>query len=77
MIKNHKKLFLIIFILLTVLTAYLSFVTGTLKITFNDWIDKLSTGENNAVDAILDLRLPRILIAMIVGAMLAVSGALL
>lgn len=36
MIKNHKKLFLIIFILLTVLTAYLSFVTGTLKITFND-----------------------------------------
>lgn len=77
MIKNHKKLFLIIFILLTVLTAYLSFVTGTLKTTFNDWIDKLSTGENNAVDAILDLRLPRILIAMIVGAMLAVSGALL
>ncbi len=38
---------------------------------------KFTTGSNEAVDSIIDLRLPRILIALMVGAMLAVSGALL
>ena len=64
-------------LVILIATAYISFVTGTIKLSFNDLITKFTTGSNEAVDSIIDLRLPRILIALMVGAMLAVSGALL
>lgn len=60
-----------------IITAYISFITGTIKLSFNDFVVKFTTGENATLDSIIDLRLPRILIAIMVGAMLAVSGALL
>ena len=44
---------------------------------FKDILQKLSTGEASNIDTIIDLRLPRILIALCVGAMLSASGALL
>ena len=64
-------------LVILIATAYISFVTGTIKLSFNDLFTKFTTGSNEAVDLIIDLRLPRILIALMVGAMLAVSGALL
>ena len=63
-------------LVILIATAYISFVTGTIKLSFNDLFTKFTTGSNEAVDSIIDLRLPRI-IALMVGAMLAVSGALL
>ena len=77
MIKNKKKLLFLCLLVILIATAYISFVTGTIKLSFNDLITKFTTGNNEAVDSIIDLRLPRILIALMVGAMLAVSGALL
>ena len=63
-------------LVILIATAYISFVTGTIKLSFNDLFTKFTTGSNEAVDSIIDLRLPRIY-ALMVGAMLAVSGALL
>ncbi|WRN67485.1 hemin ABC transporter permease protein IsdF [Staphylococcus aureus] len=77
MIKNKKKLLFLCLLVILIATAYISFVTGTIKLSFNDLITKFTTGNNEAMDSIIDLRLPRILIALMVGAMLAVSGALL
>ena len=77
MIKNKKKLLFLCLLVILIATAYISFVTGTIKLSFNDLFTKFTTGSNEAVDSIIDLRLPRILIALMVGAMLAVSGALL
>ncbi len=76
MIKNKKKL-LFLCLLVILIALVISFVTGTIKLSFNDLFTKFTTGSNEAVDSIIDLRLPRILIALMVGAMLAVSGALL
>ncbi len=57
-------------LVILIATAYISFVTGTIKLSFNDLFTKFTTGSNEAVDSIIDLRLPRILIALMVGAML-------
>ncbi|MBE5666730.1 hemin ABC transporter permease protein IsdF [Staphylococcus sp. SS251] len=77
MIKHNKKLLFICLFIVLIITAYISFITGTIKLSFNDFVVKFTTGENATLDSIIDLRLPRILIAVMVGAMLAVSGALL
>ena len=77
MIKNKKKLLFLCLLVILIVTAYISFVTGTIKLSFNDLFTKFTTGSNEAVDSIIDLRLPRILITLMVGTMLAVSGALL
>lgn len=63
MIKNKKKLLFLCLLVILIATAYISFVTGTIKLSFNDLITKFTTGNNEAVDSIIDLRLPRILIA--------------
>ncbi|MGU3218293.1 iron chelate uptake ABC transporter family permease subunit [Staphylococcus aureus] len=62
-------------LVILIATAYIR--CCTIKLSFNDLFTKFTTGSNEAVDSIIDLRLPRILIALMVGAMLAVSGALL
>ncbi|ORN88328.1 heme ABC transporter permease, partial [Staphylococcus aureus] len=68
MIKNKKKLLFLCLLVILIATAYISFVTGTIKLSFNDLFTKFTTGSNEAVDSIIDLRLPRILIALMVGA---------
>ena len=64
MIKNKKKLLFLCLLVILIATAYISFVTGTIKLSFNDLFTKFTTGSNEAVDSIIDLRLPRILIAL-------------
>ncbi len=52
-------------------------ITGSIQITAVELIAGLFSGKDERVDVILDLRFPRIIMAMLVGAALAVSGALL
>lgn len=77
MFQQHPRILVIISLILLCITIYISFVIGTLPIHFKDILQKLSTGEASNIDTIIDLRLPRILIALCVGAMLSASGALL
>lgn len=60
-----------------VVTIYISLVSGKLPLSIEQIITKLTTGTEPQVDAVIDLRMPRIFIALFVGAALSVSGALL
>lgn len=60
-----------------VITIYISLVSGKLPLSIEQIITKLTTGTEPQVDAVIDLRMPRIFIALFVGAALSVSGALL
>lgn len=68
--------FIIVTILLVVVTIQ-SAITGSIKVTPFELIKGLFTGDNYDVTVIKDLRFPRIIIALIAGAALSVSGALL
>lgn len=58
MLQHYSKLlFLISFILLCV-TLYISFIVGTIPITFKDILNQLTTGHVSNVETIIDLRLP-------------------
>jgi iron complex transport system permease protein len=65
--------------LLTALIALFVYaaITGSIRITAVDLIAGLFSGTDERVDVIRDLRFPRIIMSMLVGAVLAVSGALL
>jgi len=62
---------------LLIVAALYSMSTGSIKIGFGELIRGLWMGDNPQVDVIRDLRLPRIFVAMLCGAALAVSGVLL
>lgn len=52
-------------------------ITGSIKITAFELVAGLFNGNDERVEVIRDLRFPRIMMAMLVGAVLAVSGVLL
>jgi len=54
-----------------------SMTTGSIKVGLLDLIQGLIKGNNEEVAVIRDLRMPRIIVALLTGASLAVSGALL
>ncbi|SDZ23775.1 iron complex transport system permease protein [Evansella caseinilytica] len=68
--------FIIVITLLLAVTVY-SAITGSLEVSVSELIRGLVTGDNEKVEIIKDLRLPRIIISLFVGACLAVSGVLL
>ena len=68
--------FLIVIILLPVVTVYAA-ITGSIDVGAMELIKGLFTGTNENVNIIKDLRFPRIIISLIAGAALAVSGVLL
>jgi iron complex transport system permease protein len=68
--------FLIIIVLLIAVAA-VSITTGSIKVGLLEFIQGMFSGTNEKVDIIKDLRLPRILVSLVVGAVLAVSGVLL
>ncbi|PIE98689.1 MAG: iron ABC transporter permease [Treponema sp.] len=74
-----KKYFVFIVIALIFLILFFSSLAfGTMKFSFIEiWNALLGKGKELVTDIIFDLRLPRILIALIIGMNLAVSGALL
>ncbi|NHN29171.1 FecCD family ABC transporter permease [Paenibacillus agricola] len=68
--------FVIVIALLVAVVLY-SATTGSLKVSSLELIQGLFSGTNKNVQIIKDLRLPRIIVALFVGAALAVSGVLL
>ncbi|MFI3141016.1 MAG: iron ABC transporter permease [Clostridia bacterium] len=68
------------FILLAILLVILFMVSinlGSIKVGFFELIKGIFDGQSSDVNAIKDLRFPRIIISMLAGAALATSGALL
>ncbi|MBN2980903.1 MULTISPECIES: FecCD family ABC transporter permease [Cohnella] len=68
--------FVVVIALLLAVVAY-STATGSIKVGFWELLQGLWTGTNEQVEVIRDLRLPRLIVALFVGASLAVSGVLL
>lgn len=73
-IKNILS-FVIIALMLTIL-FFLSVNMGSVKVTYPELLKGLFVEYNENVAIILDLRFPRIIIAMVAGGALAVSGVL-
>lgn len=72
-----QKSYFGIVILLLITTLFLAVQAGSLSISISEFIKGLFTGGNETVDVIIDLRFPRIIIALLAGAALSVSGLLL
>jgi iron complex transport system permease protein len=64
-------------VILLAAVALVSATTGSIKVDGLELIQGLFSGTNKSVQIIKDLRFPRIIIAVFVGAALAVSGVLL
>lgn len=74
---NKKIISFSTVIVLLVLIIIYSANTGSIKVSFVELIQGLITGNNEQVQVIKDLRLPRLVIALFAGAALSVSGVLL
>lgn len=83
MIKAHPKYFLLAMTFMLMLASFTSLLTGALNIPASHFFDVLmsffgiaNTGNVEAYSkmAILEFRLPRLLLALLVGAALSISG---
>ncbi|MBD7984842.1 iron ABC transporter permease [Sporosarcina sp. Sa2YVA2] len=74
---NKKFFSFIIVIALLIIVFVQSALTGSIQVTQFELIRGLLTGTDDNVAIIKDLRLPRILIAVVAGAALSVAGVLL
>ncbi|MBF2532850.1 FecCD family ABC transporter permease [Listeria seeligeri] len=72
-----QKSYFGIVILLLIATLLWAVQAGSLSISISEFIKGLFTGGNETIDVIIDLRFPRIIIALLAGAALSVSGLLL
>ena len=63
MLQHYSKLLFLISIILLCVTVYVSFIVGTIPISLKDILTQFTTGHVSNVDTIIDLRLPRIIIA--------------
>jgi len=75
MTKRIVSFLLVIFLLLV--TVIYSATTGSIKMGFFEFIGALFEEGNSQMEAIRDLRFPRIIVALFAGAALSVSGVLL
>lgn len=78
-LNNNKKILCIISSLIALLfIMLLSMKLGSIEITFKELITGLISGKSDGnIGIIKDLRLPRVLVAIFIGANLAISGVLL
>ena len=74
--KYIKTKFIVIIVLIGILSC-LCVGIGTIKVPFHELVKGLIDGNNPQVEIIRMVRLPRIVVSMISGATLAVSGVLL
>lgn len=79
LVKNRTKLIYIsIAIILLVLAIIVSLKIGSIKISYKELIFGLfSDNQSGNIEIIKDLRMPRVFVAVLVGANLAISGVLL
>ena len=76
--KKFKILFLIMSLIVLLATILVSLKLGSINITFSELISGLFSGQADGnVRIIKDLRMPRVIIAVLVGANLAIAGVLL
>lgn len=76
--KKHKGIFIISSFIVLIISILIAMKIGSINITFKELISGLLSGSREgSVGIIRDLRLPRVIIAVLVGANLAVSGVLL
>lgn len=73
----NKKIgsFILMVLALIGMTIY-SAIKGSISISFSDLLHGIIYGGNDQVDVIMDLRFPRIIVAIFTGAVLSVSGVL-
>ncbi|MBP1997476.1 iron ABC transporter permease [Peptostreptococcus canis] len=77
-INNKRKTMIFsVTILLLIIIFFFSVKAGSLKVSFGQLIHGLFIQRNPDVATIWDLRFPRVIIAMLAGAGISVSGALL
>ncbi|MCI3923768.1 iron ABC transporter permease [Paenibacillus sp. TRM 82003] len=74
--KKRNGVFIGAAVLLLAAAAY-SAMTGSIRVSIGELAIGLMLGGNEQVEIIKDLRFPRLLVSMLAGAALAVSGALL
>lgn len=76
--NNKKMIYISSCIVILMFTMLISMKVGSIEISFKDLIVGLITNESNGPMAIIkDLRLPRVLAAIFIGANLAIAGVLL
>lgn len=76
--KKFKISFIVIALLILMTTILISLKLGSVNITFKELINGLFLGQNDGnMGIIKDLRMPRVIIAVLVGANLAIAGVLL
>src|SRR5690625_2403623 len=74
---NKKIISFIAIIILLPLVIIYSATTGSLDVTAIELVKGIFTGDNENVNIVKDLRFPRIIVSLMAGAALAVSGVLL
>ena len=77
MFKDKKLISFVIITLLLVFTIFISANSGSIKANISELIVGIFTKEYANVNAIIDVRFPRIIITILVGAALGISGLLL
>ena len=76
--KKFKISFIVISLLVLLTTILISLKLGSVNITFKELISGLFLGQSDGnIGIIRDLRMPRVIIAVLVGANLAIAGVLL
>lgn len=74
--KNNKQLFIFLVLIFIISSIPVSLMTGPVTVSFSEIIEGVKENETSKSFFILrDIRLPRILLALLVGAALAVSGS--
>ena len=77
MFKNKKTITFSVLILLLLSTIFFAANSGSIKASVGQLAFGIFTREYANVNAIIDVRFPRIIITILVGAALGVSGLLL
>lgn len=72
-----KMLSFVVVTALLLMTVMYAATTGTIQMSYIDFVQRLFSGSDADMAAIIDLRFPRILVAMFAGAALSVAGVLL
>ena len=76
--KKFKISFIVLSILILLVTVLVSLKLGSINITFRELIKGIFLGQSDGnIGIIKDLRMPRVIIAILVGTNLAIAGVLL
>lgn len=75
-IKKHSHLFIVSLIILLGIVFFVAINTGTIKVSFMQLLKGLFIEYNKDVASVYQIRFPRVIVTMLVGCALALSGLL-